>query len=81
MQAGAAASACKRTTLSQQIDAEKRTGFGAGRGQGEGRLKFFTLKNLGVRLTNIFQHPQRYDLYCCISALVQLLNHSKKLFK
>ena len=40
--------ACKRTTLSQQIDAEKRTGFGAGRGQGEGRLKFLTLKNLDV---------------------------------
>jgi len=37
-----------RTTLSHQIDAEKRTGFGAGRGQGEGRLKFLTLKNLGV---------------------------------
>jgi len=48
MQAGAAAPACKRTTLSQQIDAKKRTGFGAGRGQGEGRLKFFTLKNLDV---------------------------------
>ena len=24
--------ACKRTTLSQQVDAKKRTGFGAGRG-------------------------------------------------
>ncbi len=40
--------ACKRTTLSQQVDAKKRTGFGAGRGQGEGRLKFLTLKNMGV---------------------------------
>jgi hypothetical protein len=39
---------CKRTTLSKQIDAKKRTGYGAGRGQGEGRLKFLTLKNLGV---------------------------------
>jgi hypothetical protein len=48
MQAGAAAPACKRTTLSQQIDAEKRTGFGAGRGQGEGRLKLLILKKLDV---------------------------------
>jgi len=48
MQAGVAAPACKRTTLSQQIDAEKRRGFGAGRGQGEGRLKFLTLNNLDV---------------------------------
>ena len=39
---------CKRTTLSQQIDAKKRTRFGAGRGQGEGRFKFLTLKNLDV---------------------------------
>jgi hypothetical protein len=39
---------CKRTTLSQKIDAKNRTGFGAGRGQGEGRLKFLTLKNLDV---------------------------------
>ena len=46
MQAGSAASACKRTTLSQQVDAEKRTGFGAGRGHGEGRLKCLTLENL-----------------------------------
>jgi len=45
---GAVAPACKRTTLSQQVDAKKRTGFGAGRGQGEGRLKFLALKNLGV---------------------------------
>jgi hypothetical protein len=45
---GAAAPACKRTTLSQQIDAKKRTRFGAGRGQGEGRFKFLTLKNLDV---------------------------------
>jgi len=36
MQAGAVAPACKNTTLSQQIDAKKRTCFGAGRGQGEG---------------------------------------------
>jgi len=43
MQAGAAAPACKRTTLSQQIDAEKRTGFGAGRGQG-GRADWKLLK-------------------------------------
>ena len=48
MQAGAAAPACNRTTLSQQIDAEKRMGFGAGRGQGEGRLIFLTLKNMDV---------------------------------
>jgi len=48
LQAGAAAPACNRTTLSQQIDAKKRTGFGAGRGQGEGRLKILTLKNLDV---------------------------------
>jgi hypothetical protein len=34
--------------LSQQIDAKKRTGFGAERGQGEGRLKFITLKSLDV---------------------------------
>ena len=40
--------AFKRTTLSQQIDAKKRTGFGAGRGQGEGRLKFLTSKILDV---------------------------------
>jgi len=46
MQAGAGAPACKRTTLSQQIDAEKRMGYGAGRGQGEGRLKFLTLINM-----------------------------------
>jgi len=45
---GGGAPACKRTTLSQQIDAKKRTGFGAGRGQGEGRLKCLTLKNLDV---------------------------------
>jgi len=38
----------QRTTLSQQIGAKKRTGFGAGRGQGEGRLKYLTLKNLDV---------------------------------
>jgi len=48
MQAGAAAPACKRTTLSQQIDAKKQKRFGAGRGQGEGRLKLLTLKNLGA---------------------------------
>jgi len=36
----------QKTPLSQQIDAKKRTGFGAGRGQGKGRLKFLTLKNL-----------------------------------
>lgn len=45
---GAAAPAFNRTTLSQQFDAKKRMGFGAGRGQGEGRLKFLTLKNLDV---------------------------------
>ena len=45
---GAAAPACKRTTLSQQIDVKKRTGSGAGRGQGEDRLKFIILKNLDV---------------------------------
>jgi hypothetical protein len=48
MQAGAAALACKRTTLSQQIDAKTGTCFGAGRGQGEGRLKFLILNNLDV---------------------------------
>jgi hypothetical protein len=46
--------ACKRTTLSQQVDAKKRTGFGAGRGQGEGRLKFLTLKNLDVIDLSVF---------------------------
>jgi len=40
--------ACKNTTLSQEIDAKKRTGFGAGRGQGEGRLKFLDFENLDV---------------------------------
>ncbi len=38
----------QKNPSSQQIDAKKRTGFGAGRGQGEGRLKFLTLKNLGA---------------------------------
>jgi hypothetical protein len=54
LQAGAAASTCKRTFLSQQIDAEKRTGFGAGRGQGE----ILNFEKFGCnQLTNVFQHP------------------------
>ena len=47
MQAGAAGPLAKEP-FSQQIDAKKRTGFGAGRGQGEPRLKFVTLKKLDV---------------------------------
>jgi hypothetical protein len=60
LQTGAAAPVCKRATLSQQIDDEKRTGFGAGRGQDEGRLKFLGLKNLDViDLPMFFNTPGR----------------------
>jgi hypothetical protein len=31
-----------------RLTLKKRTGFEAGRGQGEGRLKYLTLKNLDV---------------------------------
>ena len=41
-----AAAPLAKEPLSQQIDAKKRTGFGAGREQGESKLKFLTLKSL-----------------------------------
>jgi hypothetical protein len=45
----------QRTTLSQQIDAKKRTGFGAGRGQ----IEIPNFEKIGWnRLTNVFEHPQ-----------------------